>query len=132
MAGVEDAFIEADGGFDLRLQFGVGVDVVPAERLLHHEQLELIELTQVRGVFEAIGRVGVDGKKDVRKFLADCGDVIEVFAGFDFQLDALIAAAQFFFDAANKGLRTLANAERDAAGNFIQCAAIEVLQEECL
>ena len=47
IAGVVDGFVQADRGPQLLLQAGVVVDVVVPQRLLDHQQIELVELAQV-------------------------------------------------------------------------------------
>ena len=88
-------------------------------------KIEFVERFQMGHVIQGVCGVGVHRKPDVRKFFADGGDVVEIFAGLDFQLDALIAAAKFFFDAFDQRGRIFPNAERNAAGNFVQRAAEE-------
>src|SRR6516225_10106563 len=47
IAKVGNGFIEAQHGFDLLLQLGVRVNVVPPQRLFHHEQVVVIEAAQM-------------------------------------------------------------------------------------
>jgi hypothetical protein len=54
-----DAFVQADGGLELGLQLGVVDDVVVAERLLDHHQVEIVELSKMSGVGQGVGGVGV-------------------------------------------------------------------------
>src|SRR5438309_9409319 len=44
MPRIGDAFIQTNGGVDQRLQFCVAMDLVPLQRLLHHEEVKFIQL----------------------------------------------------------------------------------------
>src|SRR5215467_4693423 len=101
MPGVTDRFVEAESGFDLFLQLGVPVNVVPWQRLLDHEQTEFVQPAQVISIPKGVSRIGIDGEEYVRKLLSYGGDKVEVLTRFNFQLDALVPLAQFradFFD----------------------------------
>ena len=121
--GIVDAFVEADGRLNLGLQFRMRVNVVPMERLLDHEQLKFIELSEMGGVFEAVSGIRVYRKEDFGKLFADCINVFQIFSRFNLQLDALVSAAELFFYFFHQGLRIFANAERYSAGNLFQRAA---------
>src|SRR5574340_382546 len=54
-----DAFVEADERLQMFLQFGMVDDVVMAERLLDHHEVELVQLLQVVDVGQGVGGVGV-------------------------------------------------------------------------
>src|SRR5271170_1176085 len=94
---VVDALVEADGRFQLALQRGVRIDVVVAQRLFDHDQVEGVELFQVRRVFEAIGGIGVHHQADAREFFTQRARGRDVVARLDFNFDALVAGGQFFF-----------------------------------
>ena len=55
-----------------------------------------------REIFGTIGGVGVDGEFYARVEISNVLDGDEVFAGFDFQFDALVAGVEFFFDRGGK------------------------------
>ena len=88
---IVNALVEADGCFELALQRGVGVDVVVAQRLLDHDQVEGIEPLQVRSIFQVIGGVGVHHQANAREFFAEGAGWFDVVAGLDFYFDALVA-----------------------------------------
>src|SRR5580693_5684592 len=93
-AGVLDivnAFVQADRSVELALQLGVGVDVVVAEGLLDHDQVEGVELFQQRGVFQAIGRIRVHHQANARELFAEGAGWCHIAAGFDFDFYALVA-----------------------------------------
>jgi hypothetical protein len=69
---------------NLGLQSSMRMDVIPFQRLLHHEELELIELSQMIGVFQSIGRVGVNRKQDPGELISNGIDIFQILAGFDF------------------------------------------------
>src|SRR5882672_4490193 len=98
IANVLDGFIEAERSLQEFLQFGMCVDVVPPERLLHHEQAKLVEAFEVINVVESIGGVCVYGERCARKSFANRADILKIFSGLDFQLDALIAGIDFHRD----------------------------------
>ncbi len=99
---IVNAFIEANRRFDLALKLGVGKDVVPAKRLLDHDEVEGVELLQERRVFEAIGRVGVRHQADAREAFAESLHGLDIAAWLDFDLDALIAGGKRFFHFCNQ------------------------------
>ncbi len=70
-----NALVEADGRLQSFLDLHVAEQVVPAQRLLDHHQVVGVHLLEQVEIFQAIGGVGVNGKLDVRKFLADAGDL---------------------------------------------------------
>src|SRR5271156_4765866 len=93
-AGVLDVvntFVETDGSFELALQRGVGVDVVVAQGLLDHDQVEGVQPLQVRSVFQAIGGISVRHQANTREFFAEGAGGFDVVARFDFYFDALVA-----------------------------------------
>lgn len=50
VARVTDAFVQADSGVQAFLQLGVGVDVIPLQGLLNHEQIELVERPKMTSI----------------------------------------------------------------------------------
>src|SRR5271170_5460922 len=94
---IVDALVQANGSFELALQRGVGIDVVVAQRLFDHDQVEGVEPLQVRRVFQAIGGIGVHHQANARKSFAEGAGGFEVVARLDFYFDALVAGGQFFF-----------------------------------
>ena len=70
MVEVVDAFVEADGRLELALQLDVRKNVVIAERLLDHDQVEGVERLEQRRVGQRVGGVGVDHEPDARELLA--------------------------------------------------------------
>ena len=111
MPDMINAFIEADRGVQPGLQCGVSVDIIPIQRLLHHEQIEIVESPQPFSVARGVGGVRIDGQLNVRKRSSHCRDKLDVLAGLDLQLDALVAAPQFFLHGLNQQLRVLADAQ---------------------
>ena len=97
-----DALVEADGRLQSFLDLHVAEQVVPAERLLDHHQVVGVDLLEQVEIFEAIGGVGVNGKLDARKFLADARRSRQVFARLDLDFDALVAGGEFVLDRVGK------------------------------
>mgnify|MGYP007107674785 CR=1 FL=1 len=89
-----DALVQAEGRGDLRAQPAVIVDVLIAERLLQHEQVERVERLQRGGVGQSVGRVGVEHQRDVRELGAHGPRQLHVVARLDLQLDAPVALLQ--------------------------------------
>ena len=120
---IVNAFVEADRRFDLALKLGVGKDVVPAKRLLDHDEVEGVELLQKGRVFEAISGVGVGHQADAREALAERADRLDIVARLDFDFDALVAGGESFFHFCNQRGGGRLDSDRNAAGNFVARAA---------
>jgi hypothetical protein len=118
-----NAFIEADGSLERFLDFDVAEEVVPAEGLLDHHEVERVELFEQGKIFPAISGVGVDGKFDARKFLANTLDYGEILAGLDFEFDALVAGREFVLHAGDEFFDGVFYADRDTGGDFSLRAA---------
>src|SRR5271155_3658952 len=84
---IVDALVEADGRFQLALQRGVRIDVVVAQGLLDHDQVEGAEPLQVRSIVQAIGGIGVHHQANARKSFAEGAGGFEVVARLDFNFD---------------------------------------------
>src|SRR5205807_8583979 len=91
IAGVVYAFIETDVGFELLLQFSMKVEIIRPERLLDHQQLEPVDVAQMFGIRQSVGRVGIDAKHNLWPARANALHDIHVPAGLDLDLDAAIA-----------------------------------------
>src|ERR1700757_1166293 len=63
--GAFDRFVQAYCGAQFLLQARVIVDVVIPQRLLDHEEIELIELSQVLHLVERVGGVRIAAQRDV-------------------------------------------------------------------
>src|SRR5689334_18293797 len=85
--------IEADAGLELPLQLGMKVEIVMPERLLDHEQAELVELFEVLHVLKRVSGVGIATEEDVRPALADFRKDLNVPPRLAFDLDAPISGA---------------------------------------
>ena len=71
------------------------IDLVVPERLLDHEQVELIELAQVLDLVERVGGVRVATEGDIGPARADPFQNIQIPARFDLDLDAAISRRNF-------------------------------------
>src|ERR1700731_1839201 len=120
-----NALIQADRRVQLFLQLDVTVDIVPAERLLDHHQVEAFELLEQRPIIRSVGGVGVDHQLDARKILAQAAHQLEVLSRLDFYLDALISGSEFFLHRGGELVQRLFNADRDAAGDLLANASNE-------
>src|SRR6476469_3285261 len=74
------------------------VEVVIPERLLNHQQLELIPFGDVVNVDDAIRGVGVAAEHDFRPALADLLEDLHIQTRLTLQLDALVTCVEFFGD----------------------------------
>src|SRR6266568_8164969 len=64
-----NALIQTNWGVEFLLKFDVAVEVVPAERLFDHHQVEAFELFQQRPVIQSVGRVCVNHQLDAGDIL---------------------------------------------------------------
>ena len=124
-----DALVQADGGLQLRLQYGVIDDVVVRERLLDHHQVEIVELAQVVDIGERVGGVRVRHQLDGGEALAHLPDHVHIPAGLDLHLDALVAGGEFGLDFFEELRHGILNADGDAAGDFAARAAADQLPQ---
>ena len=97
-ARADDRLVEANGGAQFFLQASVVENVVVPERLLDHQQIELIEGPQVFYLVERVGGVGVAAQCDVGPARADFLQHVYIPARFDLHFDAAVARRQFDFD----------------------------------
>src|ERR1035437_3318238 len=124
-----NALVQADGSFELRLERGVIDDVVVIQRLLDHHQVKIVQLAQVLGVGQGVGGVGVGHQLDRRETFAHAAAHVDVPAGLDLHLDALIAGGEFDFDFFEQLLHGILYADGDAAGNLAARAGADLLPQ---
>ena len=110
------------------LQARVIVDVVVPQRLLDHQQIELVELAQVLDLIERVGGIGVATQRDVGPARADAFEHVHVPAGLDFDFDAAVSGGQFDLDFFQQLLDRILNADGNAAGNLAARAAQQLPQ----
>src|SRR5262249_4339122 len=70
-------------------------------------------------IIEPIRGVRIYREKDLWELPADCLYKVIVLPRFDLQFYPLISASEFLLDPAYQGLRTFANAQRNAAVNLL-------------
>ncbi len=99
------------------------IDVVPPERLLHHEQIEFVKSLQMLRILERVGGICVDGESNLGERLADGANEFQVLARFDFQFDALIARGDLHGDFFTKHVGTCLQSDRNTTRDFISGAA---------
>src|ERR1051326_5103711 len=75
------------------------------------------------GICRRVGGIGIDRQHKPWKPLTHSGDKLKVFAGFDFELNALVPAVEFLLDLVDQRRRSGANAQRDSAGNLVACTS---------
>ena len=108
---------------------GVIDDVVVGERLLDHHQVEVVELLEMGGVGQRVGGVGVGHELDAGEALAHAADDVDVPAGLDLHLDALVAGGELGLDLLEELLDGVLDADGDAAGDFAARAGADGLPE---
>src|SRR5256886_6645615 len=118
-----DALVQADRRVQPFLQLDVAVEIVPAERLLDHHQVEAFELLEERPILQRVGGVGVDHQLDARKILAQAAHQLQVLPWLDFYLDALVAGRKFLLHRGRKFIQRFLDSHRDAASDLLANAA---------
>ena len=113
----------------LRLQLGVVDDVVVAQRLLDHHQVEFVQLAQVGGIGQGVRRIGIRHQLDAGKALAHAPHHVHVPARLDLHLDALVAVGQLALDLFQKLFHGILNPDGNAAGDFAARAAADLLPQ---
>ena len=120
----DDGFIETDRGVEATLQLGMVDEIAGRQRLLDHQEIELVESREERSVgHERVCRIGVDRERDVRKLPTDRFDQLHVLARLDFDLDPLVAALDLPADFVEERLRRFLQADGHAARDFCLRAA---------
>ncbi len=120
-----NALIQTDRGVQFFLQLDVAVEIVPAERLFNHHQVEAFELLKERPIIQGVGGVGVHHQLDARKILAQAAHRLQVLPRLDFYFDALISGSKFFLHRGGEFVQRLLNADRDAASDLLANTADE-------
>src|ERR1035441_9158721 len=131
-AHADDRFVEADRGAQFLLQARVVVDVVVPQRLLNHQQVELVELAQVLDLVERVSGISVAAQGDLGPARADPLQHVHVPARLDFDFDAAVASRQLDLDFFQKLLDRILNAYRNTAGDFAARAAEQLPQRQLL
>src|ERR1700722_3187701 len=99
------------------------VDVVVPKRLLYHQQVELVELTQVLDLIEGVGGIGIATQGDLRPAGANTLQNVEVPARLHLDLDAAIAGGQFALNLFQQLLDGTLDADGNSARNLSHGAA---------
>src|ERR671923_2736372 len=120
--------VEAQIGSDQRLQLRVLDHVVVMQRLLDHEEVAFVEVSEHSGVVERVRGICVDGKQDVGEGVANRANPLDVEARLDLQLDPPIALPQVPGHQLEQRLRRRLDPHRDAALDAVP-RATEVLGE---
>ena len=97
-ARVDDRLVQANRSTQLLLQPRVIVDVVVPQRLLNHQKIELIELSQVFHLIQRVGGICVAAEDDFRPARAYPFEYVHVPTGLDFDLNATVPRGQFVLD----------------------------------
>src|SRR5215813_8558036 len=99
------------------------VEIVGPERLLDHQEFEIIEIDKVFDLIHAIGRICIAAQHDVWPPRAYCFKNLYIPAGFAFQLDALVPRCKFLFDRGELLLQRWLNTDGNAAWNYFAYSA---------
>src|ERR1700722_428379 len=128
IASIANRFIQTNGSIQTLLQHGVEVKVIRPQRLLDHQQVELIETDQVVSVPEAVCGVGIAAQTNFRPAVANCFEHLHVQARFALQLDSLVPLGDgrsYFVDQLfQRGL----DADGDAASDRFPDAAQQLIE----
>src|SRR5690349_4648162 len=118
-----DGFIQADRRLQLALELHVVHHVVPTERLLNHHQTEAVQQFEMLDVGESIRRVRVSHQLDVWKLTANQIQDLDVPAGPDLHLNALVSSHDLSADFFQQFFRRVLDAYGYAAGDLLSCSA---------
>src|SRR5713226_5572410 len=88
---VANRFVEANRSLQLLLELCMIGDVVPPERLLHHQEVKFVEALEKVRVSQCVGGIRINGQKNAGMGDADGAHNFKIFARFDLEFDALIA-----------------------------------------
>src|SRR6185503_17783132 len=83
----------------------------------------------MRGVSESVSRIGVGHQQNIGKFVAHLTNYVDVPAGLDLDLDALVAGVDFGLNLFEKLRDGILNADGDAAGDVGSRAPTDLLRE---
>src|SRR5216684_509694 len=131
IAEVADGLVKANRSLQMSLELGVIGDVVPPERLLHHQQAKFIEALEMVHIRKRVGRIGIDGQKNTGMRAADGAHNSDVDARLDLEFDTLIAGAKLDGDFFENHFRSSLQPQGDTAFQF-RLRAAEQLGEGAL
>ncbi len=77
-----------------RCKLRVRINIVPAQRLLDHDQVKRIQLLQKWRILQPICRVGIHHQTNARKTFAKRPRRLHIHARLDFDFDALVTRRQ--------------------------------------
>src|SRR4029078_12525012 len=83
-------FIQADRAFQFPLQLGMMPDVVFPQRLLDHQEFEVIELAKTLKIARPVRGIGIAAERNVGPARADSLEHVYVPPRFDLHLDSLV------------------------------------------
>src|SRR5262244_868647 len=118
-----DAFIQTNWRRKARLQLRMIDQVIMIERLFDHQQLKIVQPSQVFFVSQRVGRVGIDGKQDVWITLARFPDHLNIPARFNLEFNALITKRQISLDSIEKSCKSWLNPQAYSHGHRLARAA---------
>ena len=98
------------------------VKIIAPQRLLNHQQLELIESLQVVDVIHGVGRVRIAAQQNIWPARPHPFQNIQVPTRFYFQFDSAISGANFGFYFSHQLLDRILDPDRHPALNFRQNA----------
>src|SRR5579863_2661426 len=104
------------------------VDVVVPQRLLDHQQVELVEFPEMLDFVQGISGVGVTTEYDVRPARTNTFQHLQVPARFHLHLDATIAGRELSLNLVEKLVDRILNADRNTARDFALRAAQQLPQ----
>ena len=114
------------------LQPRVVINVVVPQRLLDHQQVELVEAAQVLDLIESVGGVRIATERDVRPLRSNSFENIHIPARLDLDFDAPVARIQFYLDFFQKLLHRVLNSNRNTARDFASGPSQQLPQRQPL
>src|SRR5688572_31097307 len=93
--GIENRLIQADGSLNGLLKLDVIDDVVPGQRLLNHQQLELVQPFEEVDVSQRVCGIRVAHQEDGWKLPPHLSHDVQVPTRLDLDLDTLIPGPDF-------------------------------------
>ena len=101
------------GVLDLRTQPTVVVNVFVTQRLLHHEQIEVVHRLEEGGVGQGEGGVGIEHDGHAGESFAGGAGQFEIPAGLDFEFDTAVSLPQMPFNHRQRPRDRRLNADAD-------------------
>src|SRR5689334_6504066 len=118
VAAAMNGFVETDGSRKLLLQLGMEIEIVMPQRLLDHEQIEAVELLEMRNLFQPVSGIRIATQQDLRPAIANLLKYFNIPAWFALDLDSAISGAKLSRNLLHQLLVRVLDADRYPARNL--------------